>query len=164
MPWYCRVLSAINTTMPFLVVTQKINLALLISAILKKQTLCLSELAWAYPTPKERRVEAPKHCLLHRLKRLWRFIDNERIDAMEVQLALVKYTIARLGHSRWLGLVIDWTMFDTILPSGEKIRYQVLRIAPVAGIGQCCPRAPSLHWFRRRSDVSRLCQVERRRL
>jgi hypothetical protein len=28
-----------------------------------------------------------------------------------------------------LGLAIDWTMFDTVLPSGEKMRYQVLRIA-----------------------------------
>ena len=45
MPWYCRVLSAINTAMPFLALTQKTNLALLVSAILKKRTLCLSELA-----------------------------------------------------------------------------------------------------------------------
>jgi hypothetical protein len=50
-----------------------------VSAILKKQTLCLCELARAYPTPQKRRVVAPKHDLLHRLKRLWRFIDNERI-------------------------------------------------------------------------------------
>ena len=49
MPWYCRVRQAINTAMPFLVHTQKTNLALLVSAILKKQTLCLSELARAYP-------------------------------------------------------------------------------------------------------------------
>lgn len=129
MPWYCRILSAINTAMPFLVPTQATNLALLVSAILKKQTLCLSELARAYPTPKERRVAAPKHDLLHRIKRLWRFTDNGRVDASEVQLALVPYTIARLGYPRWLGLAIDWTMFDAILPSGERTRYQVLRIA-----------------------------------
>src|SRR5206468_3883547 len=30
---------------------------------------------------------------------------------------------------RLLGLAIDWTMFDTTLPSGQRIRYQVLRIA-----------------------------------
>jgi hypothetical protein len=128
-PWYYRVLSAINAAMPFLVPTQKTNLALLVSAILKKQTLCLSELARAYPTPKERRVASPKHDLLHRLKRLWRFTDNERVDALEVQLALAPYTVARLGSPRLLGLAIDWTMFDTILPSGERMRYQVLRIA-----------------------------------
>jgi hypothetical protein len=128
-PWYNRVLSAINVAMPFLVPTQKTNLALLVSAILKKQTLCLSELARAYPTPKERRVASPKHELLHRIKRLWRFIDNERVDALEAQMALAPYTIARLGFPRLLGLAIDWTMFDTILPSGERMRYQVLRIA-----------------------------------
>lgn len=115
--------------MPFLVHTQKTNLALLVSAILKKQTLCLSELARAYPVPDERRVGAPKHCLLHRLKRLWRFTANERVDALGVQLALVAHTIFRLGCPRWVGLAIDWTFFDTTLPSGERMRYQVLRIA-----------------------------------
>ncbi len=113
MPWYARVRAAINTAMPFLVPTQKTNLALLVSAILKKRTLCLSELARAYPIPEKRRVGAPKHELLHRLKRLWRFTANERVDALEVQLALVSYTIARLGFPRLLGLAIDWTYCST---------------------------------------------------
>jgi hypothetical protein len=129
-PWYYRAKAAINAAMPFLLPTQQTNLALLVvSAILKKRTLCLSELARAYPTPKERRVPAPKHDLLHRLKRLWRFIDNERVEALGVQTALVPYAIARLGFPRLLGVAIDWTFFDTILPSGERVRYQVLRIA-----------------------------------
>ena len=46
-----------------------------------------------------------------------------------MQLALIPHTIFRLGYPRLLGLAIDWTMFDTTLPSGEMIRYQVLRIA-----------------------------------
>src|SRR3954462_7232161 len=128
-PWYCRVRSAINAAMPFLVPTQATNLALLVSAILKKQTLCLSELARAYPTTEKRRGPAPKHDLLHRLKRLWRFTNNERVDPLEVQMALVSYTIACLGFPRFLGLAIDWTMFNTTLPSGKQMRYQVLRIA-----------------------------------
>ena len=129
MPWYYRVRNAINAATPFLVPTQKTNLALLVSAILKKRTLCLSELARAYPTPSQRRVAAPKHDLLHRLKRLWRFIDNGRVEALEVQLAFVPHTLARLGYPRLVGLAIDWTMFDTVLPSGKRMRYQVLRIA-----------------------------------
>ena len=132
MPWYYRVKAAINAAMPFLAPTQETNLALLVSAILKKKrTLCLSELARAYPIPEKRRgVAAPKHELLYRIKRLWRFTDNERVDALEVQMALVAHTtIARLGFPHLLGLAIDWTMFDTTLPSGERIRYQVLRIA-----------------------------------
>jgi len=44
MPWYYRVRNAINTAAPFLAPTQKTNLALLVSAILKTRTLCLSEL------------------------------------------------------------------------------------------------------------------------
>ena len=129
MPWYNRALCAINAAAPFLVSTQATNLALLVSAILQKRTLCLSELARAYPTPDERRVPAPKHDLLHRLKRLWRFTDNERVDALETQMAFVPHLLARLGFPRWLGLAIDWTFFDTTLPSGKRMRYQVLRIA-----------------------------------
>ncbi len=45
-----------------------------------------------------------------------------------MQVAFIPHTLARLGQPRLLGLVIDWTMFDTMLPSGERIRYQVLRI------------------------------------
>jgi hypothetical protein len=127
--WYNRVLAAINVAAPFLVPTQATNLALLTSAILKKRTLCLSELARAYPTPDERRVTTPKHDLLHRLKRLWRFTENERVDALTTQVAFVPHVVARLGFPRLLGLAIDWTMFDTVLPSGSRMRYQVLRIA-----------------------------------
>jgi hypothetical protein len=46
-----------------------------------------------------------------------------------VQVAFVPHAVARLGYPRLLGLAIDWTMFDAALPSGEKMRYQVLRIA-----------------------------------
>jgi hypothetical protein len=37
MPWYYRAKAAINAAVPFLVPTQKTNLALLVSAILKKR-------------------------------------------------------------------------------------------------------------------------------
>jgi len=66
---------------------------------------------------------------LHRLKRLWRFLNNERVDDLAVQVALIPYPVDRLGRPRWLGLAIDWTMFDTVTPSGKRVRYQVLRIA-----------------------------------
>ena len=146
MPWYNRVRDAINVAAPFLVPTQLTNLALLIGAILEKRTLCLSELARAYPTPQQRRIRAPKHDLLHRLKRLWRFIDNERVDALAVQVAFVPHVVTRLGHPRFLGLAIDWTMFDTTLPSGERMRYQVLRIPPsLARDGPCrCCSSPTI--------------------
>ncbi len=99
------------------------------SAILAKRSLCLSELARAYPSPAERRVARPKHDLLHRLKRLWRFVDNARVHPIAVQAALVPEVVVRLGYPKRLGLAIDWTMFDVTLPGGRRIRYQVLRIA-----------------------------------
>jgi hypothetical protein len=129
MPYYNRIWRAVNTALPALRATQATNLALLISAILIKRTLCLSELARAYPRSDHRRIPAPKHDLLHRLKRLWRFLNNDRLDPLALQLAILPFTIAHLGHPRWLGLAIDWTMFDTVLPTGRRIRYQVLRIA-----------------------------------
>ena len=81
MPWYGRVHGAIQAALPCLVPTQAANLALLVSAILAKRTLCLSELARAYPPPVRRRVRAPKHDLLHRPERVWRFTANLRLDA-----------------------------------------------------------------------------------
>ena len=39
------------------------------------------------------------------------------------------HTVARLGSPRLLELAIDWTIFVATLPSGERVRYQVLRIA-----------------------------------
>jgi hypothetical protein len=128
-PWYGRVHGAIQAALPNLVPTQATNLALLVSAILAKRTLCLSELARAYPTPARRRVAAPEHDLLHRLKRRWRCTANPRLDAQAGQPALIPHPVARLGRPRWLGLAVDWTLFDARLPSGRRLHYQVLRLA-----------------------------------
>jgi hypothetical protein len=129
MPWYPRILIAINSALPTLAATQATNLALLVSALLARRTCCLSALARAFPTPAQRRVAQPKHDLLHRLKRLWRFLDNPRLDPLAIQTAMIPHTLASLGRVRWLGLAVDWTMWDVTLPTGECIRYQVLRIA-----------------------------------
>ena len=129
MPWYNRIRDAVAAALPGLAPTQATNLALLVSAVLARRTLCLSDLARAYPTPAARRVPAPKHDLLHRLKRLWRFLGNGRVDALAVQCAAIPHAVARLGRRRRLGLAIDWTMFDTTLPCGHRRRYQVLRVA-----------------------------------
>lgn len=134
MSWYPRILTAIKSALPALAPTQATNLALVVSALLAKRTCCLSALARAFPTLPTRRVAHPKHDLLHRLKRLWRFLDNPRLDPLAIQTALIPHTLAALGHVRWLGLAIDWTMWDVTLPTGQRIRYQVLRIAvPVHG-------------------------------
>jgi hypothetical protein len=66
---------------------------------------------------------------LHLLKRLWRFLDNPRIDTQALQRSLIPTTLAGLGHPHVLGLAIDWTYFDSALPTGRRVRYQTLRIA-----------------------------------
>jgi len=134
MPWYPRILIAIKTALPALASTQATNLALLVSAILAKRTCCLSALARAYPTPAERRVAAPKHDLLHRLKRLWRFLDNPRLDPLAVHTAqrapaTLPHTLVALAPVRGVGRAIDRPLWDGTLPTGERIRYQVLRVA-----------------------------------
>ncbi len=67
--------------------------------------------------------------MLHRLKRLWRFLNNDRIDPVAVQRALLPHTLACLNYPHWLAFAIDWTMFDTMMPNGQRIHYHVLRIA-----------------------------------
>ena len=51
MPWYLNVSAAVTTMLPALCPTQAANLALLVAAILAQRTLCLIDLARAYPTP-----------------------------------------------------------------------------------------------------------------
>lgn len=128
MPWYPRVARAVAAALPALRPTQVANLALLVSAILAKRTLRLSELARAYPSPAARRVPAPEHDPLHRLKRPWRFLDNERFDPLAARCAAIPRAVARFGGGR-VGPAVDRTMFDAKLPRGRRVRYQVPRIA-----------------------------------
>ena len=129
MSWYAQVHAAVQRALPTLRATQAANLALLVSAILARRTLNLTALAREYPRPAARRAACPRHDLLHRLKRLWRFTANARLDALALQVAFLPHTVAALRRPRRLGLAIDWTMFDARLTDGTRRRYQVLRIA-----------------------------------
>jgi hypothetical protein len=126
---YESVLAAIQIVLPAGVPTQLANLALLVSAFLLKRSCHLSELARAYPTPTPRRVPQPKHDLHYRLRRLDRFLSNPQVDAVAIQCAFIPATLARLGYPRWVGLAVDWTMWDSHDLHGQKVRYQLLRIA-----------------------------------
>lgn len=123
MPYYERILSIVKAYATTLCPTQAANLALLVSAILTVRTLSLSALARTYPWPMQRRLPEPKHAFFYPLKRLWRFLNNQRVDPLIVQTAFVPYVVSKLGNPRWLALSIDWTMFDA--PGGK---YQVLSI------------------------------------
>lgn len=132
MAFYRHLYPALKAACPFLLPTQVANLALLVGAIVQQRTLNLTRLARAFPIPAERRVASPKHELLHRLKRLSRFLSNERVDPAAVQVACIPTILAHLGTPRWVGLLIDWTSFDVVLPGlvgGGVRKYQVLTIA-----------------------------------
>jgi hypothetical protein len=132
MGFYHGLFPTILALCPSLLPTQAANLALLMGAILAKRTLSLTDLARAYPIPTERQTANPRHELLHRLKRLSRFLGNERVDPTAVQAAFIPHIVARLGNPRWLGLTIDWTSWETTLPrlaGGGLRKYQVLTIA-----------------------------------
>ena len=51
MPWHPCVLTAVGAAVPTPAPTKATNLELLTSAILARRSLCLSELARAYPPP-----------------------------------------------------------------------------------------------------------------
>ncbi|MCL4534980.1 MAG: hypothetical protein M1370_07480, partial [Bacteroidetes bacterium] len=70
--------------------SQLTNLTLLSQALFRHRSLCLAELARAYPTPDKHRVSRPKHILYHQLKRLRRFLGNPRLDFAPVFRHLVK--------------------------------------------------------------------------
>jgi iron-sulfur cluster repair protein YtfE (RIC family) len=64
-------------------------------------------------------VAAPKHDLLHRLKRLWRFTDNRRVDALTTQAAFVPHVVARY-HGRLRDLFINVALYWRIPKSRAR--------------------------------------------
>ena len=92
--------------------TQAANLALLCQALFGRHSLALTELARAYPIPKVRKVRNPKHGLLHRVKRLWRFLSNPRLDTEEMmrRLTVLSYSVCQ-SPGMLLPVLVDLTYF-----------------------------------------------------
>ena len=65
--------------------------------------------------------------LLHRVKRLSRFLVNEQVKPETVQIAFLSHTLARLGLPHRIGLTIDWTYFDA-----PTLRVQILKLGLMA--------------------------------
>src|SRR4051794_29940221 len=101
---YARLLPLVKAVCPFLRATQAANWTWLVVALLTRRTLCLTTLAKAFPRPATRRTAAPKHDLLHRLKRLSRFLSNEQVDPLALQVAFIPVILARLAPRARLGL------------------------------------------------------------
>ncbi len=110
---YNCTLAAINTAVSLLAPTQAAILALLVSAILIKRTLCLTELARASHT-----LEATGGASKARSAAQ----AQGSVDAEAVQLDLIPYAVASLGKPRLFGLATDRTMWDTTTPKGWRVR------------------------------------------
>lgn len=108
--------------------TRVSGLALLAQAIYRRHSLVLTELARAYPVPEERKVARPKHGLLHRVKRVWRFLrDSAKLDeaALMLRLTILSYSVCR-SPGLLLPILVDLTYFEPYavlsanIPSGGR--------------------------------------------
>jgi hypothetical protein len=107
--------------------TQVVNLAHLAHALFARRTLEITQLAWDLPDPEKPKTDKPKHTLLQRVKRLWRFLSNDRVDE-----AALMARLARLSYStcRWKGLILPilidntyfhpFTVFTAAVPRGGR--------------------------------------------
>ena len=94
--------------------TQQVNLALLAQAIFQRRSLVLTELARSYPIPRQRKVSRPKHGLLHRTKRLWRFLAHPKLDerGLMKRLTRLSTSICR-SPGLLLPVIVDLTYFNS---------------------------------------------------
>lgn len=113
MQLYTRLLSFCNQLAPTWRKTQVVNLALLAQAIHRRRSLVLTDLARAYPIPTQRKAPRPKNGLLHRLKRLWRFLDNPRPDPSALMLRLTRLSLSVCRTpGLLLPVLVDLTYFE----------------------------------------------------
>ena len=102
MPWYHRIATFLNYSVPQLRATRRTNLALLTAAILERRTLSISVLARAWY------LQLP-YCHHQRKKRLFRFLSNTGLDTMAVPTALLG-PICQAARLRGLTpIMIDWS-------------------------------------------------------
>ena len=102
MPWYHRIATFLNYSLPQLRATRRTNLALLTVAILERRALAISVLVRAW------RVELP-YSHHQRKKRLFRFLSNTGFDSVAVQTALLA-PICEAARLRGLTpIMIDWS-------------------------------------------------------
>ncbi len=102
MPWYHRIATFLNNSIPQLRATRRTNLALLTVAILERRALAISVLVRAW----QAQLPYSHH---QRKKRLFRFLSNIGFDTMAVQTALLG-PICQAARLRGLvPIMIDWS-------------------------------------------------------
>ena len=102
MPWYHRIATFLNYSLPQLRATRRTNLALLTVAILERRALAISVLVRAW------QIQLP-YSHHQRKKRLFRFLSNDRFDTVAVQTELFR-PICQAARLRGLvPIMIDWS-------------------------------------------------------
>lgn len=114
MELYRHLLGFIKELVPSWRATQQVNLALLAQALFLRRSLVLTELARSFPIPEVRKVESPKHGLLHRVKRLWRFLHNDLLDTegLSKALTVLSYSVSQ-SPGMLLPILVDLTYFGS---------------------------------------------------
>ena len=102
MPWYHRIATFLNHSLPQLRSTRRTNLALLTVAILERRALAISVLVRAW------RLELP-YSHHQRKKRLFRFLSNTGFDTMAVQTALLGPICQGAKLKGLTPIMIDWS-------------------------------------------------------
>ncbi len=121
-----------------LLTTQQATLSHIVCSMLVCRSLCLAELARCIQSTTDFR---------HNLKRVWRFVSNERINDRTAKEVVARRLIRQLHHrleikpKHYLEIIIDWT---TVWP------YVVLEaLIPIDGRA-----VPVLSWAVRRGSLS----------
>lgn len=121
-----------------LLTSQQATLSHIVSSMLVCRSLCLAELARCFQSSTDFR---------HNLKRVWRYVSNDRINDPTAKEVVARRLIRQLHHrleikpEHYLEIIIDWT---TVWP------YVVLEaLIPVEGRA-----VPVLSWAVRRGTLS----------
>jgi hypothetical protein len=92
---------------------QLTNLALLCRALYARHCLVFTDLARAYPVPKRRNTPKPKRGRLHRAKRLWRLLANQRLNPADLMLRLTHLSCSLCRTpGLLLPVLVDLTYFE----------------------------------------------------
>jgi hypothetical protein len=85
---------------PTLRKTQRENLSLASYGMIKSQSAKMSEMVRGVPGAKKHK---------HRLKRLWRFVDNYRVKPVRLREPWVSWCISKFTSGKYVLVALDWT-------------------------------------------------------
>ena len=128
---FARILPWVLAVWPDLDLRLARTLTWLMVALQRSKNFVLAEWARILPAPKQPRVPHPKHGLLHRIKRVWRWVSHPRLDPIELQLRAVPWLWKAMGRPRRWILLADWTKVTLRTIRGKRKTFHVFRVAVI---------------------------------